>query len=29
MTSESVMLGNLVHCFENCRMFSRRDSLGC
>jgi hypothetical protein len=29
MTSESVMLGNSVHCFENRRMYSRRDSPGC
>jgi hypothetical protein len=28
MTSESVMLGNSVHCFENRRMYSRRDSPG-
>jgi hypothetical protein len=28
MTSESVMLGNSVHCLENRRMYSRRDSLG-
>jgi hypothetical protein len=28
MTSESVMLGNLVRCFENRRMYSRRDSPG-
>jgi hypothetical protein len=26
MTSESVMLGSSVHCFENRRMYSRRDS---
>jgi hypothetical protein len=29
MTSESVMLGNSVRCFENRRMYSRRDSPGC
>jgi hypothetical protein len=29
MTSESVMLGNSVHCFENRRMYSCRDSPGC
>jgi hypothetical protein len=29
MTSKSVMLGNSVHCFENRRMYSRRDSPGC
>jgi hypothetical protein len=29
MTSESVMLGSSVHCFENRRMYSRRDSPGC
>jgi hypothetical protein len=28
MTSESVMLGNSVHCLENYRMYSRRDSPG-
>jgi hypothetical protein len=28
MTSESVMLGNSVRCFENHRMYSRRDSPG-
>jgi hypothetical protein len=28
MTSESVMLGNSVRCFENRRMYSRRDSPG-
>jgi hypothetical protein len=28
MMSESVMLGNSVHCFENRRMYSRRDSPG-
>jgi hypothetical protein len=28
MTSESVMLGNSVHCFENRQMYSRRDSPG-
>jgi hypothetical protein len=27
MTSESVMLGSSVHCFENRQMYSRRDSL--
>jgi hypothetical protein len=27
MTSESVMLGSSVRCFENRRMYSRRDSL--
>jgi hypothetical protein len=29
MTSESVMLGSSVRCFENRRMYSRRDSPGC
>jgi hypothetical protein len=29
MTSESVMLGSSVRCFENHRMYSRRDSSGC
>jgi hypothetical protein len=29
MTSESVMLGSSVHCFENRRMYSRGDSPGC
>jgi hypothetical protein len=29
MMSESVMLGSLVRCFENRRMYSRRDSPGC
>jgi hypothetical protein len=29
MTSESVMLGSSVCCFENRRMYSRRDSPGC
>jgi hypothetical protein len=29
MTSESVILGNSVHCFENRQMYSRRDSSGC
>jgi hypothetical protein len=29
MTSESVMLGSSVRCFENHRMYSRRDSPGC
>jgi hypothetical protein len=29
MTSESVMLGNSMHCFENHQMYSRRDSPGC
>jgi hypothetical protein len=29
MTSKSVMLGNSVHCFENRRKYSHRDSLGC
>jgi hypothetical protein len=29
MTSESVMLGNSVHCFENRQMYSRGDSPGC
>jgi hypothetical protein len=28
MMSESVMLGNSMHCFENRRMYSRRDSPG-
>jgi hypothetical protein len=28
MMSESVMLGNSVRCFENRRMYSRRDSPG-
>jgi hypothetical protein len=28
MTSESVMLGSSVRCFENRRMYSRRDSPG-
>jgi hypothetical protein len=28
MTSESVMLGSSVRCFENHRMYSRRDSPG-
>jgi hypothetical protein len=29
MTSESVMLGSSVRCFENHRMYSRWDSPGC
>jgi hypothetical protein len=29
MTSESVMLGSSVRCFENRRMYSHRDSPGC
>jgi hypothetical protein len=29
MTSESVMLGSSVRCFENRRMYPRRDSPGC
>jgi hypothetical protein len=29
MTSESVMLGSSVRCFENRRMYSLRDSPGC
>jgi hypothetical protein len=29
MTSESVVLGSSVCCFENRRMYSRRDSPGC
>jgi hypothetical protein len=29
MTSKSVMLGNSMRCFENHRMYSRRDSPGC
>jgi hypothetical protein len=29
MMSQSVMLGSLVRCFENRRMYSRRDSPGC
>jgi hypothetical protein len=29
MTSESMMLGSSVRCFENHRMYSRRDSPGC
>jgi hypothetical protein len=29
MTSESVMLGSSVRCFENRRMYSRRDSPSC
>jgi hypothetical protein len=29
MTSESVMLGSSVHCFENRRIYSRKDSPGC
>jgi hypothetical protein len=29
MTSKSVMLGSSVRCFENHRMYSRRDSPGC
>jgi hypothetical protein len=29
MTSESAMLGSSVRCFENRRMYSRRDSPGC
>jgi hypothetical protein len=29
MTSESVMLGSSVRCFENRRIYSRRDSPGC
>jgi hypothetical protein len=29
ITSESVMLGNSVRCFENRRMYSRRNSPGC
>jgi hypothetical protein len=29
MTSKSVMLGSLVRCFKNLRMYSRRDSPGC
>jgi hypothetical protein len=29
MTSESVMLVSSMHCFENRRMYSRRDSPGC
>jgi hypothetical protein len=29
MMSESVMLGNSVHCFENRQMYSHRDSPGC
>jgi hypothetical protein len=29
MTSESVMLGSSVRCFENHQMYSRRDSPGC
>jgi hypothetical protein len=29
MTSESVTLGSSVRCFENRRMYSRRDSPGC
>jgi hypothetical protein len=28
MTSKSVMLGSSVRCFENRRMYSRRDSPG-
>jgi hypothetical protein len=29
MTSESVMLGSSVHCFENHWMYSQRDSPDC
>jgi hypothetical protein len=29
MTSELVMLGSSVRCFENRRMYSRRDSPSC
>jgi hypothetical protein len=29
MMSESVMLGSSVRCFENHRMYSRRDSPDC
>jgi hypothetical protein len=29
MTSESVMLGSLMRCFENRRMYSCRDSPSC
>jgi hypothetical protein len=29
MTSESVMLGSSVRCFENRRMYSHRDSPSC
>jgi hypothetical protein len=29
MTSESVMLGSSVRCFENLQMYSHRDSTGC
>jgi hypothetical protein len=28
MTSESMMLDNSVHCFENRRMYSHKDSPG-
>jgi hypothetical protein len=29
MTSESMILGSLVRCFENRRMYSRKDSPSC